>query len=316
MDPVRGDEGPAIEVDRLGHRYSDREALSEVSMSVERGEIVGIVGPNGGGKTTLFRILATLLRPSSGAARVFGCSVTADPRGVRGRLGVVFQNPSLDDKLTVRENILHHGHLHGLMGRELSERIRSVVASLGLMERIDERVDRLSGGLRRRAELAKALLHRPPVLLLDEPNTGLDPNARREYLNQLDDLRHRDGTTVFLTTHFMEEAERCDRVGFLHEGRLVALDTPQRLKGSIGGDVVVIRGNEPARMLEAVRERFGGAAALVDGTVRIEHPEGHRLVDGLAEAFPGEIRSVTWGQPTLDDVFVHLTGQRFDGAAA
>jgi ABC-2 type transport system ATP-binding protein len=310
------DQGSAITVDGLGHRYGDREALSRVSFEVRPGEIVGLLGPNGGGKTTLFKILGTLLTPSAGDARIFGHSVTREPARVRERLGVVFQRPSLDTKLTLLENLRHHGHLYGISGPELRKGCEAALVALGLSGRARDRVESLSGGLQRRAELAKALLHRPDLMLLDEPNTGLDPNARREFLAQLEQLSRRDGVTVLLTTHFMEEAERCDRVGILHEGRLVAFEEPHRLKARIGGDVVVVQCRDPEAMRGKLKERFDGDPLVVDGTVRLETPRGHRLVGEIVEAFPGEILSVSWGQPTLDDVFVHLTGRRFEEEAA
>lgn len=303
----------SIEVQQLGHVYGDRRALSGVTFDVRSAEIVGLLGPNGGGKTTLFRILATLLKPSEGDARVLGRSVLTDPHGVRRALGVVFQRPSLDLKLTVRENLVHHGHLYGLSGADLKRRCDAMMAAVGVADRAGDRVESLSGGLQRRAELAKGLLHRPSVLLLDEPNTGLDPNARREFLNHLED-RRREGVSVLLTTHFMEEAERCDRVGILHEGKLVAFDEPGQLKSAIGGDVVVIECREPAALRTRVKERFSVDAAIVNGTLRLETPGGHRIVSQVVDSFHDEVTSVTWGHPTLDDVFVHLTGRRLEEA--
>jgi len=316
MNAMQRSGAGAIEVDHLGHRYGDRTALHDVTFAVRPGEMVALLGPNGGGKTTLFRILGTLLRPTSGDARLFGLSVTGDPDGVRRNLGVVFQRPSLDVKLTVRENLRHHGHLYGLTGADLRRRCDAALEALGLASRASDRVEALSGGLQRRAELAKGILHGPRLLLLDEPNTGLDPNARREFLGQLETLRRRDGVTVLLTTHFMEEAERCDRVGILHQGHLVALEEPGKLKASIGGDVVVICGDDPGALARDVEQRFGVRPVSVNGTLRLEGVGGHRLVGELVEAYPGRIASITWGQPTLDDVFVHLTGCRLDEAAA
>jgi ABC-2 type transport system ATP-binding protein len=307
---------PAVSVRRLTHRYGERLALSDVSLTVERGEMVGLLGPNGGGKTTLFRILATLLRPSQGDALVLGRSVVGDPGGVRRALGVVFQRPSLDVKLTVRENLIHHGHLYGLRGADLRARCEAALSAVALADRAHDRVEALSGGLQRRAELAKGILHRPSVLLLDEPNTGLDPNARRDFLNHLEGLRRAEGVTVLLTTHFLEEADRCDRVGILHEGILAACDAPGRLKSSLGGEVLVLTGPNPETLRAKIRERCGIEAAAVGGTLRIERPEALRLASELVDAFPAEISSASWGQPTLDDVFVHLTGRRLEEAAA
>jgi ABC-2 type transport system ATP-binding protein len=306
----------AIRVDRLRHTYGARVALDDVSFAVGRGEIFGLLGPNGGGKTTLFKILSTLMPPSAGAAAVFGDTLAQAPEAVRRHLGVVFQHPSLDDKLTVAENLICHGHLYGLYGTRLRERAQAVLQRLGLTDRARDRVAALSGGLQRRAELAKALLHEPPLLLLDEPSTGLDPGARRDFVQYLHELRERDGVTVVLTTHYMEEAERCDRVAILHRGELVSVGSPAELKHGVGGDVVVIHALEPEALRHKLRERFACDAGIVDGTLRVERSRGHDFVRDVVDAFPAEITSVTYGKPTLEDVFIHLTGHRFwaDGA--
>ncbi len=300
-----------IEISDLHHRYGEREALRGVSFAVDGGEIFALLGPNGGGKTTLFKILATLMRPVSGTVRVLGHDLAREAAAVRPRLGVVFQNPGLDPKLTVAENLVHHGHLYGLGGASLRERVRQVLVEHDLAERADDLVETLSGGLARRTELARGLLHCPELLLLDEPSTGLDPGARRDFSQHLRGLRDRAGVTVVLTTHFMEEAERADRVAVLHEGALVALGSPDQLKHRVGGDVVVIEAEAPTDLREKVRARFGLDAQIVDGTLRVERARGHELVRDVVEAFPGEVRSVTFGRPTLEDVFVHVTGRRF-----
>jgi ABC-2 type transport system ATP-binding protein len=309
--PAGSDAGAkAVEVRALGRRYGEREALAGVSFTVDRGAMVALLGPNGGGKTSLFRILATLLPASSGDAFVFGRSVTEHPGAVRRRIGVVFQKPSLDPKLTVMENLIHHGHLHGLSGRSLRDRAAEMLAGLGLSDRARDFVSALSGGLARRVELAKGLLHRPDLLLLDEPNSGLDPAARRDFMTLLSDLKRRDGVTVLLTTHFLEEAERADRVGILDRGRLVAEGAPGELRSRIGGDVVTLATSDPAGLAALVTGRFGVAAAVVHGAVRIEAPRGHELLRDAVEAFSDRILSATFGRPTLDDVFVDLTGHR------
>ena len=294
----------------LRHRYGDREALASVSFSVDRGELFGLLGPNGGGKSTLFKILATLVTAERGTARILGHDVAREPHAVRRRLGVVFQHPSVDAMLTVEENLVHHGHLYGLRGAELRRRIDGLLVRFGLDGRRRDRVGTLSGGLARRVELAKGLLPSPQVLLLDEPSTGLDPSARRDLLATLAQLRDADGVTVVLATHHLEEAERCDRVCVVDRGRIVALDTPDVLKTRVGGDVVVVHAADPGALHAQVRARFGIDAALVDGTLRIEHPRGHELLRDLVEAFPRDIRAITFGRPTLEDVFVHLTGHR------
>jgi ABC-2 type transport system ATP-binding protein len=308
--PGLAEDVPAVEVEGLRHRYGAREALAGVSFRVARGEMVGLLGPNGGGKTTLFKILSTLLPPTGGAVRVFGQALGEAPEAIRGRLGVVFQQPSLDPKLTVLENLRHHGRLYGWHGRLLRARAEAMLDRMGLGERAHDLGETLSGGLRRRAELAKALLPRPELLLLDEPSTGLDPGARRELAAYLEELRAGEGVTILLTTHLMDEAERCDRVGILDRGRLVTIDRPAELKARLGGDVVVIQARDPEALRRLVGERFGTQPALVDGLLRAERPRGHEFVREVAEAFPGEVLSASFGRPTLEDVFVHLTGSR------
>ncbi len=275
------------------------------------GERFGLLGPNGGGKTTLMRILSTLLVPTAGRAAVAGIDVVRDPASVRRRIGVVFQHASLDPWLTPAENLRHQGHLYGLRGSRLAAAIESLLGSLGVADRADDHVRTLSGGLVRRVELAKGLLHDPPVLLLDEPTAGLDPGGRKDFWRGVDILRAERRVTVVVTTHLMLEAEDCDRIGILDRGSLVALDPPETLKGGIRGDVVSLETAEPQRLAAAVAERFSAPASVVDGVVRIEWPDGAAFVPRLAEAFPGLIRSITVGRATLEDVFVQRTGHRF-----
>ncbi len=302
---------PAVEANSLSFRYGDREALRDVSFSIARGEIFGFLGPNGGGKTTLFKLLSTLVKIQSGGARMLGRDLAGETAAVRARLGVVFQHPSLDGKLTVAENLACHGHLYGIAGARLAGRSAAMLERLGLTARSHDLVETLSGGLQRRVELAKALLHEPELLLLDEPSTGLDPAARREFFNYLAHLREHEGVTVVLTTHYMEEAERCDRIAILHQGRLVALAPPAELKSEVGGDVVAIRAGAPEILQRKILQRFKLKGQLVDGAIRIEHQRGHELVRDVVDAFGDEIESVSFGKPTLEDVFVHLTGHQF-----
>ncbi len=309
-DAIRADSS-AIDARALGFRYGDREALINVTFSIARGELFGFLGPNGGGKTTLFKLLSTLAPIQSGSARMFGHDLAGETGAVRRRLGVVFQHPSLDGKLTVGENLAHHGHLYGITGRRLRVRIAAMLELLKLSARERDRVETLSGGLQRRVELAKALLHEPELLLLDEPSSGLDPAARREFSNYLGHLREQAGVTVVLTTHYMEEAERCDRIGILHQGKLVAIAPPRELKSQVGGDVVVIRAQAPELLQRKILQRFKLRSQLVDGAIRIERIRGHELLRDLIDAFGEEIESVSFGKPTLEDVFVHLTGHQF-----
>ena len=274
-------------------------------------EIFGFLGPNGGGKTTLFRIVATLFPPTAGHVSVFGADVTRSPADVRRMLGVVFQSPALDPRLRVTENLRHHGHLYGLHGSELERRIARTLAIVRLEDRAHDLVMALSGGLQRRVELGKALLSEPRLLLLDEPGTGLDPGARRDLWDHLATLR-RQGTTVVVTTHLLDEASRCDRVGILHEGQLVALGAPSDLTAAIGGDVVLVAARDLDGLAKKVRDRFGQAVEILDDRLRIERQSAHEFITDLVEAFPGAIDSVTFGKPTLEDVFVHHTGRRLD----
>ncbi|HKB14993.1 MAG TPA: ATP-binding cassette domain-containing protein [Planctomycetota bacterium] len=306
---------PAVSVEKLSRAYGERVALRDLSLDVGEREVFGVLGPNGGGKTTLFRILATLILPSSGTARIFGNDVVADPDGARLRFGVVFQSASLDRNLTVEENLRHQGHLYGLRGADLHSRIEEALSRFGLGDRRRERVRKLSGGLARRVELAKGLLHRPALLLLDEPSVGLDPAARAELWSHLRDLRAKEGTTILFTTHFLDEAEGCDRLAILDRGSLVALGAPESLKGEVGGDVVTVEGGEPERLRERIARECGVEGTVVDGKVRIEHREGHALAKRLADALGPALAGVTVRRPTLEDVFVRRTSRRFEDGA-
>jgi ABC-2 type transport system ATP-binding protein len=297
-----------IQVENLIHRYGDRAALTGVSLEVRKGEIFGLLGPNGGGKSTLFRILSTMMVPSSGRASIAGHDVVKEAAAVRRSIGVVFQTQSLDKALTVEENLRAQGHLHGLRGTVLGERIERAVERLGLADRRKDLVDTLSGGLRRRVEIAKALLHRPLVLLMDEASTGLDPAARRDLTRHIESLREQEGVTILLTTHILEEADRCDRLVLLHQGGIVAQGSPAELRARIGGDVVVLESGDAGGLARGVRERFGFDASVMDGHVRVEIPNGHRFIAEVVEAFPGAVESVGLHKPTLEDVFAHETG--------
>ncbi len=292
----------------LTHRYGDRVSLSNVSFEVRKGEIFGLLGPNGGGKSTLFRILTTMMAPGGGSASIDGRDVVRESAAVRRSIGVVFQSQSLDKALTVEENLRAQGHLHELSGALLTERMTWAMERLALADRRKELVSALSGGLKRRAEIAKALLHRPPVLLMDEASTGLDPAARRDLSRNIEELRDRDGVTVLLTTHILEEADRCDRLILLHQGSVVTSGSPGELRAGIGGDVVVLESGEAQSLAERITQRFATPASAMDGHVRVEIANGHRFIAEVVEAFPGAIESVGLHKPTLEDVFVKETG--------
>jgi len=301
----------AIEVSHLFHDYGRRRALDDLSLAIDGGEIFAFLGPNGGGKTTLFRLLSTLIPVQRGDMRVLGYDVRRELQAVRASIGVVFQAPSLDKKLTVAENVRHQGHLYGIHGRLLAERQSEMLGRLGLTDRSTELCESLSGGLRRRVELAKGMLHRPRLLLLDEPSTGLDPGARSDLWSYLHELRTEHAVTVVLTTHLLEEADKADRIAILHQGKLVALDTPDALRATVGGDSITIQTAEPDKLAAAIRTRFGCEAAVLGDQVRLEQPDGHQWIARLVEAFPGQIDAVTLGKPSLEDVFIDRTGHSF-----
>jgi ABC-2 type transport system ATP-binding protein len=301
-----------ISVQNLVHRYENRTALNGISFDVRPAELFGLLGPNGSGKTTLFRILSTLMIPSAGHAILMGCDAVQDPARLRSQIGVVFQAASVDPKLTAYENLWHQGHLYGLRGSTLKTRITEILTRVGLLDRAKERLETFSGGMQRRIELAKGLLHRPGVLLLDEPTTGLDPGARRDLWQYLQMLRDEEQVSVLVTTHLMEEAERCDRLAILNEGNLVALGTPSELKSEIGGDVVMLDASHDAEVLaQRIRSRFHMEAAVLGSQVRIEKKEGHRFVTDVVESFPGEIQAISVSKPALEDVFIRRTGHKF-----
>ncbi len=303
-----------ISLEQVSHDYGSRLALDHLSFDVRPAEIFGLLGPNGSGKTTLFRILSTLMVPTGGRASIAGYDVATQAREARQQSGVVFQASSLDVKLTVAENLMHQGHLYGLSGRELQQRSKEILARVGLSDRAKDLAETLSGGQKRRVELAKGLIHSPSVLLLDEPSTGLDPGARIDLWHYLRLLRDEQGVTILVTTHLMEEAEHCDRLAFLNTGRLVALGSPAELKSAIGGDIVQFDTASPEaahQLAAALEQRFRVAPTVVDAAVRVEREQGHRFLTEVVEAFPGAVEGVSVAKPTLEDVFIQRTGHRF-----
>lgn len=303
-----------ISLVNLIHNYGDRLALNHLTFEVRPAEIFGLLGPNGSGKTTLFRILSTLMVPTGGSALIQGFDVAREPNRVRQQIGIVFQARSLDIKLTVGENLKHQGHLYGLKGARLKRRIEEVLSRVGLLDRIKDTVETLSGGMQRRVELAKGLIHSPSVLLLDEPSTGLDPGARRDVWQYLRMLRDEEGVTVLVTTHLMEEAEHCDRLAILNEGKLVALGSSSELKSEIGGDVVLFEtASETAaeELCAKIANRFIVSPTVLGNTVRLEREQGHKFVTDVVEAFPGLVEGISVAKPSLEDVFIQRTGHRF-----
>lgn len=305
----------AAQLEHVSHHYGERRALGGVTFSVNRGEIFGLLGPNGGGKTTLFRLLCTILPLQEGSVTVLGHDLVRQADEVRRRIGVTFQSPSLDPKLSVGENLVHQGRLYGLYGAALKSRIDEVAGQLTLADRLRDRAETLSGGLKRRVEIAKSLLHRPELLILDEPSTGLDVSARLDMWEVFRRLRA-ENVTVLVTTHLMEEAERCDRLAILDRGQLVALGSPDELRSTVGGDCLTIPlapGDTGEALSRAIAERFGVEPQSLGHSLRIEHAKGYELLRELVLAFPDAVRSITLGKPTLEDVFVRTTGRRFEG---
>ena len=310
QNPTAAD-GSVIQLQGLRHQYGDRVALDGVSFDVRPAEIFGLLGPNGSGKTTTFRILSTLMIPSGGHALILGHDVAREPALVRRNIGVVFQAQSIDLKLSAQENLMLIGHVYGLHGTALKKRVSEMLNRVGLADRAKEQAEKFSGGMQRRLELAKGLLHHPSVLLLDEPTTGLDPGARRDLWQYLQILRDEERVTVLVTTHLMEEAERCDRLAIYANGSVVALGTPAELKSEIGGDIILLESNEPDSLAQRIEQRFGLRPTVLDHEVRLEIESGHRFVTDVVEAFPGEIEGVSIHKPSLEDVFIRRTGHRF-----
>jgi len=300
----------SIVVQGLVKRYGPVLAVNDVSFTVGEGEFFGFLGPNGAGKTTTISILCTLLRPTAGRAWVGGHEVSREPDAVRRAIGVIFQDPSLDTQLTAEENLALHARVYGLPSTVWRPRAEQLLKLVDLWERRRNSVRTFSGGMKRRLEIARGLLHQPHVLFLDEPTLGLDPQTRRGIWNYLEQLRAETGVTLFLTTHYLDEAERCDRVAIIDHGQIIALDTPDRLKSQVGKDIVTLTTADNARAAAELRERFGLSPSIVDGTVRVEAAQGASLIPQIVQHLTVPIQTVSLHRPTLDDVFVALTGRQ------
>jgi ABC-2 type transport system ATP-binding protein len=306
-----------VAVENVTHRYGERVALEQVSFTVTSGQWVGLLGPNGSGKSTLFRLLSTLQPAQSGRILVDEQDLKLVPENIRPRLGVVFQHPALDKKLTVSENLRHHGHLYGWRGVRLRTRLEEMLLQMGLTERRDDLVEKLSGGLQRRVELAKALLPKPEILLLDEPSSGLDPAARRDFWQFLRTEQIASGLTILLTTHLMDEAEACDQLVVLDAGRVIADTTPAALKARVAGTLITVQGPDLVSLQAKIEEGFHLKPVRVGASLRLECGTGAAdLLRRIAEAFPADISSLTLAQPSLEDAFIQITGHSFDSEAA
>jgi ABC-2 type transport system ATP-binding protein len=303
--------GFAVEVNGLVKRYGEVEAVKGIDFAVARGEIFGFLGPNGAGKSTTINMLCTLVRPSGGSALVAGHDVVSERDEVRRNIGLVFQDTTLDGYLTAEQNLRLHAELYGVPRDAVHERMRQVMEMVGLWERHGSLVNTFSGGMKRRLEIARGLLHSPRVLFLDEPTVGLDPQTRSSIWRYIRELKAREDITIFLTTHYMDEAEYCDRIAIIDQGRIIVLDTPEELKAKVGSDRVQIQTDDDQAAIAAIRERFGIEATVADGVVTFGVPAGEefvpRLFDEWDPAHPA-IRSVSVARPSLDDVFMSHTG--------
>lgn len=299
----------AIATEQLVRRYGEIEAVRGIDLSVMPGEIFGFLGPNGAGKSTTISMLCTLLRPTSGRAAVAGFDVAREPDEVRARIGLVFQDPAIDEQLTARENLEFHAFLYDVPRAIRRQRIHEVLEMVELVDRAASKVLTFSGGMKRRLEIARGILHSPEVLFLDEPTRGLDPQTRSHIWDYLRDLRRREGITIFMTTHYMDEAEFCDRIAIIDMGQIVALGTPDELKARVGGDVVTIAtADNPASAAE-LASKFGLTPAIDNGTLRIEVSDGAVLIPRLVRDLSARVTAVTLRRPSLDDVFLKLTGR-------
>jgi ABC-2 type transport system ATP-binding protein len=308
---VDGALAPAVAVEGLVKRYGDLEAVRGIDFAVAPGETFGFLGPNGAGKSTTISMLCTLVHPTGGSARVAGHDVERERDQVRRNIGLVFQDTTLDGYLTAEQNLRLHAELYGMPRGAVAERMRQVMEMVGLWERRASLVMTFSGGMKRRLEIARGLLHSPRVLFLDEPTVGLDPQTRSSIWSYISELKRDEDITIFLTTHYMDEAEYCDRIAIMDSGTIVALDTPEALKASVGVDRVQIQTGDDEATIAALRERFEIEASVAEGAVTFGVPAGEQFVPRLFEewdpAHP-EIRSVNVSRPSLDDVFMSYTG--------
>ena len=299
---------PAIQVRDLVKHFDEVEAVRGVNFDVAAGEVFGFLGPNGAGKTTTINMLCTLAKPTSGEARVADHDVVTERDDVRRNIGLVFQDPTLDNYLTGKQNLELHAELYGLQKKLVAPRMQQVLEMVGLWERRDSVVGTYSGGMRRRLEIARGMMHSPRVLFLDEPTIGLDPQTRRSIWEYIRELKEREEITIFMTTHYMDEAEWCDRIAIMDNGEIVALDTPQKLKAEIGKDRIVIQTDNDDAAIAALAEQFGIEAKVAEGAVIFGVPNGEEFVPKLFAELGVPILSVSVSRPTLDDVFMSHTG--------
>ena len=310
-----------IETNQLTRSFNSLTAVNRLNITVESGEIFGLLGPNGAGKTTTISMLCTILKPTSGTARVNGFDIVKEATQVRKSIGIVFQDPSVDDRLTGRENLYMHANLYGVPVGEQRSRIDSVLKLVELEDRADDLLRTYSGGMRRRLELARGLIHYPKVLFLDEPTIGLDPQTRDHVWRYIRELKEKHDITVVLTTHYMEEADRLsDRIAIMDYGKIIALDTPAQLKETLEGDVITVKANNPDALLSLITEKMGlQKTRVVNGTIEITVRNGEDILPRIVETATQNkiyVESISLREPNLEDVFLHYTGRmiRADGS--
>jgi len=304
---------PIVKVENLYHTYPEQKvpALDGLSFSVAPESIFGIIGPNGGGKSTTFKILSTLIQPQSGAGTIGGINVLKSPGKIRSLLGVVFQSPALDKKLTVEENIFHQGHLYGIKGRVLVQKAEFLLRRLGLWEKRNEKTENLSGGQKRRVEITKSLIHNPKILILDEPTTGLDPLARREVWNYLKFLREKEKITILVTTHLLDEAEDCDEIALIDKGKVVCSGRPSQLRSELGRDFVTVKTSQTEILFKKISVNCQTEVKAFGQELRVQPRNISSFVDFLVNDCLTEFDSFTVGKPTLEDLFIDKTGHKF-----
>jgi ABC-2 type transport system ATP-binding protein len=298
-----------IRVEKLVRKFKNMTAVRGISFNVDRGEVFGFLGPNGAGKSTTIKMLATLLKPTSGRALINGYDVVRQQDRVRRSIGMVFQDPSLDERLTARENLYFHAMLYNVESRLFKRRMHEVLEMVELSGRAGDLVRHFSGGMKRRLEIARGFLHYPKVLFLDEPTVGLDPQTRKKIWEYIHVLREREDITIFMTTHYMEEAENCHRIAIIDHGEIVVEDTPANLKKMVGGDVITISAGNNQSVMDKLAERFGLRAVVSGRGLKVEVEQGEAFIPVLIREMGEDIASVTVQKPTLDDVFLKLTGR-------
>jgi ABC-2 type transport system ATP-binding protein len=300
---------PVIEVKALSRSFGKIRAVDEVSFQVDEGEIFGFLGPNGAGKTTTINMLCTLIKPTSGSAIINGFDIIKQRSEVRRSIGLVFQDLALDEYLSAEQNLRFHAYAYHVSPDIREERITEVLQLVELLDRRKSKVRTFSGGMKRRLEIARGLLHSPKVLFMDEPTLGLDPQTRRHIWDYVLALRKQQHLTIFLTTHYLDEAENCDRISIIDQGHIVALDTPDNLKDAMGGDVITLKAKDNEAAAKELKERFNLSPALQDGDVNFHVPHGEVFLPKLMQNFQTPLLSISLRRPTLDDVFLKLTGR-------